>query len=453
MGFITSPIFTRLLPEDEYGAVSVFLSYEQLILIFATWEIYLGAYQKGIFKYKDDIPLFTTSTNALVNLLTVGCFALILVFSRAVMDFTEMSPLMLVLLFFYALTYPSYNCWLARKRKVYSYKPAVTLTVIYSLVNVIVPMAALLLIGRTAEVRISAMLISSIVICLFFYLPSINYRTLLRNWQQVKQQWKFCLAFEGPLVLHSLSFLVLNQSDRVMVSRMIGNAQAAYYSVAVNISSVVSLLQSSINQSLQPWRYQMLQDKNYSAIRKVTNQILLAYGALILVFIMVVPEVFYLVFPANYAEAIWSIPPVTTASFFMFLYSMFVNVEEYYEKTKYVVLVSVSCGIINIILNYFCIGRFGYIACAYTTLFSYALFAVGHYIFMKRSVEESGVTAEIFDRKAITLISVAITAASFAVTILYKAPLIRYGIVAALAAVCVYKRDTLLEIFQRLKQR
>ena len=55
ISFITVPMFTRLLPSEEYGKLSVFTSYEQVILILATWEIQLGAYQKGIFKYTEDI--------------------------------------------------------------------------------------------------------------------------------------------------------------------------------------------------------------------------------------------------------------------------------------------------------------------------------------------------------------------------------------------------------------
>ena len=61
LSFFTGPLFTRLLPETEYGKLSIFASYEQLVIIFATWELYSGAYQRGLFKYKDHTSLFTES--------------------------------------------------------------------------------------------------------------------------------------------------------------------------------------------------------------------------------------------------------------------------------------------------------------------------------------------------------------------------------------------------------
>ena len=37
LGFITGPLFTRLLPPEEYGILTLYVTYEQIILILATW--------------------------------------------------------------------------------------------------------------------------------------------------------------------------------------------------------------------------------------------------------------------------------------------------------------------------------------------------------------------------------------------------------------------------------
>ena len=55
ISFFSTPLFARLLPDEEYGQLTLFASYQQIVLIFATWEIFIGAYQKGIFKYKENI--------------------------------------------------------------------------------------------------------------------------------------------------------------------------------------------------------------------------------------------------------------------------------------------------------------------------------------------------------------------------------------------------------------
>lgn len=453
LGFITGPLFTRILPAEEYGKSSVFLSYQQIILILATWEIYLGAYQKGIFKYKKQLDLFTTSVLALINSLTIILFALIFIFYDFVTTKTGMTKSILALLLIYLLFIPAYHCWLARKRKEYDYKKVVSATVLSSFLSVIAQTAALYVVGKTANVRFGTSLIVGFCFCCLFYFPYSNYSILKSNWKRVKAFWRFCVRFEGPLVLHSLSFLILAQADRVMIGNMVGNSQAAFYSVAYSIANVVIILQNSVNQALNPWRFQKLEDKNYLSISKVTTSLLLFISSLIICFIMVVPECMRLLFPANYYEAIWCIPPISASVYFMFLYSIFVNIEEYYERTKYVVYVSVVCGLLNIVLNYFCISKFGYISCAYTTLISYILFALGHYYFMSKTLREVYVKDQVINKKAVFAISFLLVAVSVAVTTIYDNAYLRYCLFALLICTLLFYRKNIMQIVNQLKHK
>lgn len=452
ISFITGPIFTRLLPSDEYGKYAIFLSYEQIILIFATWEIHLGAYQKGIFKYKNDIRGYTSSTQLLINIITLICFSLIFVFKDLFFKITGLGASVALLMFIYLMFRPSYDCWLARKRKAYEYKAAVLITLLYSVVNVVFPMGAVLVLNRTANVKIETTLICSSLICIVFYLRNANYVKTIKN-KNLPNYWKYNIAFEGPLVLHSLSYLVLSQADRIMINNMIGSSEAAFYSVAYSIASVVSIFQISINQSLTPWRYQMLEEKKYSSIKEVTDGLLIMMGTVIIAFILVVPEGMKLLFTKEYYEAVWCIPPISVGIFFMFLYSIYVNIEEYYEKTKYVVIVSVGCGLVNIILNYICIRRFGYVACAYTTLFSYILFAVGHHFFMVKTLKEVGVKENVVDSKNVYFISLVMVVLSVIITMLYDHIFIRYGLLIFIIVFGILRRDVIKELFMRMRRK
>ena len=453
ISFITVPMFTRLLPSEEYGKLSVFTSYEQVILILATWEIQLGAYQKGIFKYKEDIGLLTSSTQALTNLLTVALYMLLVLFYGFVTDFTGMNGQILTMLFIYLLVHPAYSCWLTRKRTAYEYRPAVAVTLLYSLVNVFVPLAAILILGRTADNKFGATLIGSSIICFVFYVQHADYRQLWIKRQKVREYWLFMIAFEGPVVLHSLSYMVLNQADRIMIGKMVGNSEAAFYSIAYSLAVVISILQTSLNQSLLPWRYQMLEQKNYKKIRDVTHGLLFGFSVVIMMYILVAPELVKLLFDDRYYEAIWCIPPVSSSIFFVFLYTIFVNIESYFEKTKYIMYVSVTCGVINIVLNYICIGIFGYIACGYTTLASYVLFSLGHYYFMKKILRENDVEENIVDPQMILFIGIAVIGLTIVFALLYDRVLIRYSVLAALAAAAFIMRNRIIALFKTMRQK
>ena len=417
-------------------------------MILATWEIQNGAYQKGIFKYKNDITKFTIATQTLTNLLTIIFFVIAFSFWPITENLTKMPREVFVLLMLYMIVQPAYTCWLIRKRTSYQYQPAVVVTIIYTLANVIVPMLAIIKINNTAVIKYEATLISSIVICGIFYFRNFNCRLIVKEWKIIKKQWIFLIRFEAPLVLHSLSYLILNQADRIMIGAMVGNSQAAYYSVAYSLASVVNIFQNSINQALLPWRYEMLEKKQYKKISDVTTYLLLGMAGIVLLVILIVPEVMKLLFTRNYYEAVWSIPPITLGVYFMFLYTIFVNIESYFEKTQYIMYVSVSCGIINIVLNYICIKLFGYIACGYTTLISYILFACGHYYFMNKILQKEIQGIQVVNKNSILIISIMVIVVSLFVTIIYPYMLVRYGVVCVLI-ICVLKNKNRISKFVR----
>ena len=78
------------------------------------------------------------------------------------------------------------------------------------------------------------------------------------------------------------------------------------------------------------------------------------------------------------------VAPITVGIFFQIMYIFFYDIEYYYKKNKQIACFSVIASIINIVLNYIFIKKFGYIAAAYTTFISYLILLVLHYFGMKR---------------------------------------------------------------------
>jgi len=452
ISFLTAPLFTRMLPDQEYGKLTLYMSYEHIILIFATWEIYLGAYQKGLFKYKENEISYTKSTILLTNVITAIVFIFVILFNKVFVEFTSYSWNVIALLFVYLLVFPAYNCWIVNKRTKFDYKKSVVATLLFSIFNVITPLIALNFLERTAETKFSFTLIASIVFCFVFYFISFKKSFVKQKKEELLAYWKFNLSFSAPLVLHSLSFLVLGQADRIMIGKMVGNSQAAYYGVAYTVSCAVIIFQNSIYQALKPLIFRFLEEKRFDEIKMITSKLLILVSVLILIFILVVPELFKLLFPLSYYEAVWCIPPIAAGVFFMFQYSLYVNVEEYYEKTSYVALVSIVCGIVNVLLNYYGIKMFGYIACAYTTLICYVIFSAGHYIFMKRTLKFNNIKENIVNHRVALLVSFAFIALTIVVTMIYEMTIVRYALGVLMAFVCVLNKERILSLFSMAKK-
>lgn len=196
----------------------------------------------------------------------------------------------------------------------------------------------------------------------------------------------------------------------------------------------------------------MLEEKKYKQMKEVNTNLLIIFAMGILLFILICPEIMRVLFTKNYYEAVWCIPPISLSVYFMFLYTIFVNIETYFEKTQYVMYVSGTCSIINIILNYFGIIYFGYISCAYATLVSYILFSIGHYYFMKRTLEKNDIkSSEIVDSKMLIFISILIIIITILFICLYNYYILRWAVIGMLVLLIVMKREKIYGILTMVR--
>ncbi|MCD7717142.1 MAG: oligosaccharide flippase family protein [Lachnospiraceae bacterium] len=450
ISFFTVPLFTRLLSTSEYGTVTIYNSYQQIFLIFATFELSLGAYQRGILKFKDSVREFTKSIQYLCTLITIILFVVTWCFKDIFIQLTDTNSFILILMFGYFLMEPAYSCWMNEKRFNYCYMPAVIVTIAFTVITTVGSLLAVFFVEQTAFIRIESMLLLEILFCLPFYLHNINPSGISKK--KISEYWTFALKFQLPLVLHSLSYLVLAQADRIMIGAFVGKSEAAIYSVAYGIANVIIIFQTSLNQVLKPWRYKKMENKEYASIKSNTNLMLIFIGAIVIMFILVAPDVMKLLFNSDYYEAVWTIPPITASIFFMFMYSVFTDVESYFSKTRYVMYASVICALTNIILNYFGIQIFGYIACGYTTLLSYILFSALHYFFMCKVCRKENISDPLFNGKIIIALSAILLMIVFGMTMLYQFTYIRYFILLIIVGVIILKRKNIIEILASLRK-
>ena len=75
--FLTAPIFTRLLTTEEYGVITIYLSWVDVIGIFAMFGLYNNVYCRGILEFKEDKKNFTFSLLSLANVITLAVFAIV----------------------------------------------------------------------------------------------------------------------------------------------------------------------------------------------------------------------------------------------------------------------------------------------------------------------------------------------------------------------------------------
>lgn len=454
ISFITVPIFSNILSTEEYGKVSIYLTYQGILINFATFEMYSGAYLRGILRYKDDVSFFTKSEQLLSLLITIAVFLISVPLMPWLISKSKIDVSIYILMYLYFLFFPAYQCWVGKKRFNYSYKPVVISAVIYTLLSTIIPLIAVFTIDATSSVRITYMLIPEIIFCIPFYLKNVQIKELISNKSSVAEQWKFLLLFQAPSVIHALSYILLSSVDRIMIGDMVGDSEAGIYSVAVTLANVITILSMSVNQVLKPWRYQRMEEGEFGSIREKSNVILIVFGFTIILWILIAPDMMNIFFRSDYYQAVWVIPPVSMSVFFVFLYSMFVDVEEYYYKTKYTMYATTISAVANIVMNYFGIKIWGYIACAYTTLICYILLAILHLYWSNKAarMNENSIN-KIFNVKFICVFSVLLIVSELLITLIYKLNVVRYSLFAVLLIVCLCNAKRIMVLVSEFKKK
>ena len=142
-----------------------------------------------------------------------------------------------------------------------------------------------------------------------------------------REIWTFALTFSLPLIPHFLSNLVLSQSDRLMIGRLVGDAESARYSIAYMIASMVLMIVTAINSSSVPYTFQKLRDKQEQLLRSSSSILLGGIALLCVIGMGMAPEIIRIFAGEGYAEAVVIVPDVSASVFFIFLYSLFANVE------------------------------------------------------------------------------------------------------------------------------
>ena len=420
---ITTPIWTRLFSAEDFGKYSIFISWKSILAVFITFNLTAGVFTRGLLKYEEHQDDFVSSMEGLLSCITFFYLALYFLFRTFWNDFFELDTTLILCMIAMLWVETIFGFWAAREQFNYRYKKLITITLVMSLVNPITGIISVLMVpNNKVEARIITMTVLQVVVYTVFFITQFFRSKHFFNFSF----WKYAFFFNLPLIPHYLSQTVLNSSDRIMIGKMVGEREAGLYSLVYSIAMILAMLNTSIQQAFNPWLYRKIKAAEYDGIGKTSYTILSIVAFVNLIFILFAPETVRIFAPAEYLEAVWAMPPVTMSVFFMFMYSLFADFEFYYEKTIFIALASVFGAILNILLNWFCIPRFGYIAAGYTTLICYALFVAAHYYAMRIICQQKIGNQKIYMPQIIVSISFVFMVLGFAMIPLYSYSIIKY---------------------------
>lgn len=448
ISLLSTPIFTRIMTEEQYGTFSIFQSWFNILIIFTSLNIYLSSYTKGLIAYEKEQKKFTSSMLSLTTLITLIFFVVYILNIDFWTKIFELSPNLMLAMFLELLFMPALEFWMAKERFDYNYRKVIAVSICMNIMCLGLSIVAVVNTQNKIEARVFSDVFSKILFASVFFVIILSQSKKIFD----KNYWKYALKFNIPLLPHYLSNYILNQSDRIMIGKMVGKVQAAYYSVAYTISTIMLLLVTAVNNALTPYIYKTIKDNKAEEIKSKINPIVILMAFLSIFIMALAPEIIRIFAGENYVDAMYVIPPIAASVYFIFVYSMFSTIEYYYQKTGLISIATSISAILNLLLNYFGIKIWGYYAAGYTTLICYLCLTVFHYIFYKKIIiKELPKIKEVYDMRVMIFAGIFILAVMIVMALLYKNIFIRYIVVLVILAYAIIKRDKIKDILLNLK--
>ena len=177
---------------------------------------------------------------------------------------------------------------------------------------------------------------------------------------------------------NGISLVLLSSSDRIMITNLYNSSETGVYSLIYNLSMVAMAVTASLEAVWVPWFTRKLMTGEKSTINKNITKYLEIALVVMLCLMFVAPEIVKIMATEQYYSGIYMIPPLVFASYEMYMYTVYVNVEYYYKSTKYIAFNTIVAAVTNIVLNFIFVPLYGGMAACFTTVASYMVSFIMH---------------------------------------------------------------------------
>lgn len=387
IALVLAPFLTHELSPNDYGALTVLntailliTGITQLGMISAVFRAYNYDYEAR----QDRLKVLSTT----VILLSLTSFPLLVVFLLASSWLANLmlgSPSFSVAIKVTGLVVLLQNlsvpglAWLRAEKRA-------TFFSIVSIMNLLVALAANIFFVGGAHMGIVGSLLATgagytcIIICT---LPLLLFHAGLSSRLDVLQN---LVSFGIPLVFNSISFWVLQLSDRYLLSRLGSLAQTASYGVAYSLGGALNVVVLAPFTLAWPTAMFAIGRRKDAAhvFRLVFRWFSLVLLLIAFVLALLATLILDTLFPLSYHSAAPVIPIVALSIVLYGIYTIFTVGTGIQRKTWFVALVMTMAALINVAANFVLIPLHGSIGAALATLVAYTLLTVVMYLINQR---------------------------------------------------------------------
>ena len=379
--FLLTPIVTRLLTPADYGAYSLFNAMLSALTVIGTLDICGSVFWRSMQKFADERFSLLRSALILISICSGGAMLLFIPFYRLIWQ-GELFRGGLIFLFIALISNATVNLYSTACKYSCRYAFVLASTVI---MGIVAPAAACLAAIRAqdSETALVARVGVSTIVGAVFALGALVYIISSRGalalgkgvekHRRTLSHIKYLLSLALPMLPYYISLSIIAQSDKLIISRALGEGALGAYAVAHSAGSALTALSAGVCTSLAPWIMRKARAGESGAIRRALGTGLSVAAPLSLCILCAAPEVFAFLAPSGYTVGLSSVYPLTLSSIPLLLSSLITSATLTYERTPGILISGITPAILSLMLNIVFVGKAGIFAAGVISLISYTV--------------------------------------------------------------------------------
>lgn len=377
MFFLGIIVFTRLMEQADYGNYSTYYAYVSIFAVLIGANLFYALNNAYIDK-KDEIKAFRKTVLILSILIMTSVLLLALLVGTWILHRFTSFVVIMAALHSYGFFVVNYRMYAANMEN--DYKKKLWLLILPNTLQFLFSLGLIVLFPHMSyEARIVGSVLGVGTVALIAFIEIIRCDGRLIN----IAHWKYGLSIALPTIVMSISYMLMQQCDKVMITRICGPDETAVYSVIYYLGYAIIAVDQAAAPVRQAWIFERLDENDTGEVRLIQKWYLMVMAVLVTGVLFVGPEIIKVIAPKNYWRFEYIVPFALSACG-MLLYRFFTEIILFYKKNILLSACVLICAVVNIALNALLIPIFGAVAACYTTVISYLLLFILTWMFSEK---------------------------------------------------------------------
>lgn len=381
--FLLLPLYTHLLSKEEYGAVDLISTYITIAIPITTVQLEMAAFRYLIDTRKEEQKqgeiIRTTFRDFFVRMIF---FSLLYLITIQFLDF-DYKYLVLPA----AITMGFSNILLQISRGLGRNVDYAIASVLAGVTTIGTNLIMICVFHFGAESILISMAFANTA-CLIYLLFRLSIPVLLRTSRSSKRLSKSMMKYSLPLVPNSISWWLINSSDRTIVSLVLGVAANGTYAVACKFPSILSGFIGVFSNTWAESASLHIDDNDRDEyFSSVSSNALRIFSSLSIGIVAFLPFVFDVIIGKEYRDAYEYVPIAILGIILNSMTLIYSSVYVAKKMTKKVAETSIASAIINIVVDLGLIGLIGLYAAVISTAVAFAVMVVYRHFDCKKYVK------------------------------------------------------------------